>query len=144
MKNLRLLALLVILANLIVGVWHLFIVTRILPGPQNSVPRLAIGLMTLGHLCMAAVLWKLANRAAGLVLLLFFLAAICAGLYEHLLHPGPNNIFMVASSDVTGWFDFSVFVLLALEVTGCWLAIRLLGSRPNHRTQPGSATRAVS
>jgi len=53
---------------------------------------------------------------------IFFFAALSADLYEHFLHASPNSIFMVTGPWTVG-FDASVFVLLALEVLGCFLGI---------------------
>lgn len=133
MTKLRTLALLVVVAHWITAVWHLFIVARMLPGPENSVSWLAVILISSGHLAAAAALWKLSGRIAGLVSLVFFLAALGADLYEHFLHAAPNNVFMVPAGNWTAGFDASVFALLALEILGCSLAIRLVGGWPHAR-----------
>jgi hypothetical protein len=115
----------VVVAHWIVAVCHLFLAANILPAPNNNVSWLAIILITSGHLCVLIALWKLMDKLAGPVSLLFFLAALIADLYEHFLHASANNVFMVAASGWTCWFDASVFVLLALEIVGCSLVIRV-------------------
>ena len=110
MTSPRTLGLLVVIAHWIVAVTHLFLAARVLPAP-NSVSWLAIILITCGHLCVAVGLWKLSNKFAGAVSLIFFLAALGADLYEHFLHPAANNIFTMAAGDWTAWFDASVFGL---------------------------------
>lgn len=127
MKNSRTLALLVLVAHWIVAIVHLFLAAEVLPAPNNHVGSLAIILITAGHLVVSIAVWKLGERLAGLILLIFFLAAASADLYEHFLHSSLNNIFMVASGSWTTAFDVSVFVLLALELAGCWLGIMSLG-----------------
>ena len=127
MTKLRTLALLVVVAHWIVAVGHLFLAARILPAPNNNVSWLAIVLITSGHLCVSIALWKLSDKLAGLLSLIFFLAALGADLYEHFLHAAPNNIFMVAGGDWTAWFDASVLGLVALEILACSLGVLLLG-----------------
>ena len=130
----RTLALLAVLAHWIVAVWHLFLAANILPAPNNSVSWLAIILISSGHLCVAVALWKLGDKPAGTVLLIFFLCALSADLYEHFLHASLNNIFIVASGSGVAWFDGSVFALLALEILACSFGIMLLGGWPTPRT----------
>ena len=130
----RTLALLIVVAHWIVAVWHLFLAAKVLPSPNNNVSWLAIILITSGHLCVSIALWKLSDRLAGLVSLIFFLAALSADLYEHFVHAAANNIFVVAASDWTAWFDASVFGLLALEILACSLGILLLSGWPTPKT----------
>ncbi len=135
MTRRRLLILLAVGAHWIVAVGHLFLAAKVLPAP-NDVSWLAITLITFGHLAVSIALWKLSDKLAGLVSLIFFLAAFSADLYEHFLHASANNVFMVAAGDWTARFDASVFVLLALEVVGCLLGILLLGGRIRNNSQP--------
>lgn len=137
------LTLLVVVAHWIVAVWHLFLAAKVLPAPNNNVGWLAISLITFGHLAVSIALWKLGDKLAGLVSLIFFLAASSADLYEHFLHPSANNVFMVASGDWTAWFDASVFALLALEIVGCLLGILLLGGKTRNDRQPQFARRGA-
>jgi uncharacterized membrane protein len=136
MTRRRMLALLVVVAHWIVAVGHLFLAAKVLPAPNNSVSWLAITFITLGHLAISIALWKLSDKLAGLVSLIFFLSASGADLYEHFLHASANNVFMVARGDWTGRFDASVFVLLGLEIVGCLLGILLLGGRTRNDSQP--------
>ena len=129
MTKLRILALLVVVAHWIVVLWHLFLTTKILPAPDNNVTWLAIALITSGHLLVAIALWKLRDRPAGLVALLLFLAVFAADLYEHFLHPAPNNVFMTPAGAWTFWFDASVVGLVELEILVCSLGILLLSRR---------------
>ena len=108
----------VVVAHWIVAIWHLFIAAKVLPPPNNKVSWLAITFITLGHLAVSIAVWKLRDKLAGLVSLIFFLAALGADLYEHFLNASANNVFMVAPGDWTARFDASVFVLLAIEVVG--------------------------
>ena len=71
---------------------------------------------------VSAAVWWLSNKFAGPILLIFFLLALSADLYEHFLHASANNVFTVASGDWTALFDASVFVLLALEKNSGMLA----------------------
>src|SRR5580692_2440055 len=119
-----------------VAIWHLFLAAKVLPAPNDKVSWLAITLITCGHVVVSIALWTLRDRLAGLVSLIFFLAALSADLYEHFLHASANNVFTVAPGNWTPWFDASVFVLLALEIAGCLLGILLLGSSTRNTTQP--------
>jgi hypothetical protein len=135
MTRRRMLTLLVVVAHWTVAIWHLFLAAKVLPAPNNNVGWLAISLITFGHLAVSIVLWTLGDKLAGLVSLIFFLAALSADLYEHFLHTSANNVFMVASGDWTAWFDASVFVLLALEIVGCLLGILVFGDRTRNDGQ---------
>ena len=139
MTKLRNIALLVVAAHWIVAIWHLFPAANILPAPNNHVSWVAIALMTLGHLCVSVLLWKLSDKLIGFVSLIFFAAAMTADLYEHFLHASANNVFMVVSGSWTAMFDVSVFLLLALEILGCSLGILSLGGWRSPK--PGSAGR---
>lgn len=129
MVKIRTLALLVVVAHWIVAIWHLFLAAAILSGPNNQVNWLAVTLITLGHWAVAVALWALGGRLTGLALLVFFLAAMGADLYEHFLQASANNIFMVSPGVQAAWFNTSVFALLAFEIAGCLLGILLLGGR---------------
>jgi len=126
MTNPRRLALLVVGAHWVVAVWHLFVAAKVLPAPNNDVSWVAISLITLVHVVVATALWKLGDKLAGWVALIFFLLALVFDAFEHLLHASHNNVFMLATGDWTTQFDVSVFVLLALEITGCAVSILLL------------------
>jgi hypothetical protein len=136
MTRRRTLTLLVVVAHWIVAIGHLFLAAKVLPPPNNSVSWLAITLITLGHLVVSIALWTLSDKTAGLVSLIFFLAASGADLYEHFLHASANNVFMVAPGHWTAPFDISVFVLLALEIVGCLLGILLLSGRTRNNAPP--------
>ena len=138
MTKARTLALLVVAAHWIVAIWHLFLAAKILPAPNNHVSWLAIVLITSGHVVVSILLWKLSDKVAGFVSLIFFLAAMSADLYEHFLHASQNNVFMVARGDWTTIFNISVFILLALEILGCLLGTIVLGGRTgNNKSTPG-------
>lgn len=127
MTKLRTLALGVVLAHWIDAIWHLFMAAKILPAPNNTVGSLGIIFITLGHLAVFIVTWKLSAKLSGLISLIFFLLAMSADLYEHFIQVAPNNVFMVAPGEWRVLFDASVFLLLALEILGCCLGIASLG-----------------
>ena len=143
MTKTRLFILLVVVAHWSVAVTHLFLAAKILPAPGNSVSWLAVTLITSGHVLVSIALWKLSVKLAALASLIFFFAALGADLYEHFLHASANNIFMAARGNWTPWFDASVFALLALEIAGCWLGIRLFGGRIGNSSQPEVANHRV-
>lgn len=134
MTKARTLALIVVTAHWIVAIWHLFLAAKVLPAPNNHVSWLALILITSGHMIVSILVWKLSDKAAGFVAVLFFLAAMTADLYEHFLHASQNNVFLVAPSDWTAIFNVSVFILLALEVVGCLLGTIVLGGRKSNNT----------
>jgi hypothetical protein len=134
MKYLRLSLSVLIAANWILALGHLFVVQEMLPSPEFKLSWVGAGLITAGHLIMAASLWRLSNKWAGGILTLFWCAAMAAGVYEHFLQVAPNNIFRAPSGNWTALFDASVFALLIVEAGGLWLAIRLLGSGLNLKT----------
>jgi hypothetical protein len=129
MKKSPTLALLVVLAHWIVAITHLFLAAQVLPSPNDQVSWLAIMLITSGHLIVSLALWRLGDRAAGLVSSIFFVAALSADLYEHFMHASQNNVLLLAPGRWTPWFDASVIVLLVLEILGCSLAIESLSGR---------------
>lgn len=138
MTKARTLALLVVAAHWMVAVWHLFLAAKVLAAPNNHVSSLAIILITSGHVIVSILLWKLSDKVAGFVSMIFFLAALSADLYEHFLHASQNNVFMLARGDWTVIFDVSVFILLALEIVGCSLgSVMLSGRRRSSKSTPG-------
>jgi hypothetical protein len=128
----RLLILLVVAAHWLVAIVHLFIAAAVLPPPNDHVGWLAVVLITAGHLIVSVALLKLSDLFAGMVMLLFFLAAMCADLYEHFRHASSNSVFGVAG-DWAAWFTASVAVLLALEILGCSFGVKLIGGRTGHK-----------
>jgi len=144
MTRRRTLTLLVVVAHWIVAIGHLFIAAKVLPPPNNKVSWLAITFITLWHLAVSIAVWKLRDKLAGLVSLIFFLAALGADLYEHFLNASANNVFMLAHGDWTAPFDVSVIILLVLEILGCLLGIFLLGGRATSNPQPQFARRGVA
>jgi hypothetical protein len=119
----------VVAGHWIVAIAHLFLAANALTSPDNKVSWAAVVLISLGHASVSVASRKLGDRIAGLASLFFFLAASGADLYEHFLHASANNVFMVAPGNWTPWFDASVVALLALEILGCLLSIRLLGGK---------------
>ena len=89
MTRRRMLTLLVVVAHWMVAVGHLFLAAEVLPAPNNHVSWRAITLITFGHLAVSIALWKLSDRLAGLVSLIFFLAASSADLYDTSCMPRP-------------------------------------------------------
>jgi hypothetical protein len=140
MTKARMLTLLVVIAHWVVAVLHLVLAAKVLPTPNNNISWLAITFITFGHFGVSIVSWKLSDKLTGLVSLIFFLAALGADLYEHFFHASANNVFMVAPSDWTAWFDASVFILLALEILGCLLGILLLGRRTRNSSSAVSGS----
>ena len=136
MTRLRMLTLLVVVAHWIVAIWHLFLAANVLPAPNHSVSWLAIVLLTLLHWGVSIALWKVSDNLVSLVLLIFFLSALSANLYEHFLHASLNNVFVVTPSDWTTWFSGSVFILLVLEIVGCTLGVRSLRGRTKKSAVP--------
>lgn len=137
MNKPRTLTLLAVVAHLIIAVWHLFLAARILPAPSNSVSWVVIVFFTLGHLSVLVAVWKLSDKLAGLVVLIIFLAALGADLYEHFVQVASNNVFMVAASGAwTVWFDVSVFALMVIEILGISFGILLLRGGLGHNSQP--------
>jgi hypothetical protein len=98
------------------------------PRPNHGVDLLAVGLLTLLHLGIAGAWWKLPDGLAGGILSAFFIVALAFGIYEHFLHPGGNNIFMVSPSKWKTAFEVSVGLLMALEVLGVGIGIRSLNA----------------
>jgi hypothetical protein len=139
MAKSHILILLTVVAHWVVAIGHLFLAESVVPASNNRVGWLAIVLISSGHLAVFLAIWKLRERFAGLLSLIFFLAALSADVYEHFVHPAPNNIFMVASTDWTAWFIASVFALLALELLGCSLGILLATGRRGKRIELRSA-----
>jgi hypothetical protein len=125
---------LVIAAHWAVAIWHLFLVAKVVPAPDNDVSWVAIGVLSVVHACIALVWWKVSIKIAGSVLALFFIAALSFDIYEHFLHAGPNNIFGVANSQWNIPFQISVILLVVLEVVGCLVGIRCLATRKIAKT----------
>lgn len=136
MKIWRSLILLIAIAHWAVAIGHLFLAAEVLPAPEDHVSWLAVVFISVGHLIVASVTFTLGARTAGLLALVFFVAALGADVYEHFLHPSGNNVLMVAPGAWTRWFDVSVFILLALEIMGLIASVqRFGGGRRSTRLQ---------
>ncbi|HJS98081.1 MAG TPA: hypothetical protein VJ756_03250 [Terriglobales bacterium] len=128
MNKYRISGIVVIAAHWVTAMWHLSVAAKVLPGPTNGVNLLAVALITLLHLGVAGAWWKLRDKLAGGILSAFFIVALVFGIYEHFIHPGGNNIFMVSASEWKTTFEVSVGLLMALEVLGVGTGIRFLKS----------------
>ncbi|PYX30028.1 MAG: hypothetical protein DMG77_11130 [Acidobacteria bacterium] len=126
MKAFREFGLLVIVAHWGVVVWHLLLVAKVLPSFTTQQITLVIGSLTLAHLVVFLAWWIRPNRFGGLLLLVFLTVALAAGIYEHFLSSGPNNVFRIAPGQWTTAFQASVAMLPPLELSGIWLGIRTL------------------
>jgi hypothetical protein len=127
--TLRILAVLVIAGHWLVAVWHLFWVARIPGVTDTTVNWLAIGLATFLHFAVSLAVWKLSDKVSGSLLFGFLLVVLGFDIYEHFLGPGPNNVFRVAPGEWTAAFQISVYLLVFLELLGCWLGIRILTAK---------------
>jgi len=78
------------------------------------------------HFVIGSAWWKLTDRLAGATLATFFIAALAFDVYEHFLHRGGNNVFMVLPGEWKLAFEVSVGLLIALEVFGAGLGVRFL------------------
>ena len=143
MRTIRMLALSIAVAHWVVAILHLFFAAKVLPAPNTNVSWMAVALITLGHVGVSVALWKLSDKYAGSVALIFFLAALGADLYEHFLHASANNIFTVSSGDWSAPFDVSVFILLALEILGSLFGLLLLSRRTRKNSGPELAHHSI-
>ncbi len=123
MKRYPRLGVVVIATHCAVAVWHLFLAAEVLPSPNNTISLLAVLLITLMHLAIAAAWWKLTDKLAGAILAIFFAVVLALDIYEHFLHPGANNVFMVLPGDWKTIFEVSVGLLLAIELLGTSIGI---------------------
>lgn len=129
MKSWRLFGLLIIAAHWAAAVWHFVLLAKIFPTAPKGTDWLPIVFVSAVHLGLSVLWWTVSIRLAGWVLLVLLSAAMGAGVYEHFLGPGPNTIFRVPSTNWTAAFRASVFVLLVLEILGCWLGFRSVRSK---------------
>lgn len=144
MKSWRLFGLLIIAAHCVAAVWHLVLLARIFPTPDNGTTWLPIVFVSAAHLGLSVVWWTVSIRLAGWVLLVLLSTALGAGVYEHFLSPGPNTIFRVPPTNWTAAFRASVFVLLVLEILGCWLGLRSVRSKARDKNGSGALPQATT
>jgi hypothetical protein len=71
----------VVAAHWIIAVWHLLLVAKTLPAPDNAVNWVAIGILTSLHVVVSIAFWTLSDRFTGLVLCAFVLVALGSGIY---------------------------------------------------------------
>jgi hypothetical protein len=136
MNRYKVLGFVVIAAHGVAAVGHLLLTAQVLPAPDNRVNVFAIGMLTAVHLAVSIVWWKVPNRPAGLILSTFFIAVLAFGIYEHFLHPGANNVFMVLPGVWKTTFEASVVLLMALEVLGAGIGLRFLRGQGQLRGLP--------
>jgi hypothetical protein len=116
----------VIAAHWAAAVMHLFLAAKVAPAPDNHLNLFVLGMLILGHLAVSVLWWTLPNRLAGLILCTFFTVVLVFGIYEHFLHPGANNVFMVVPGAWKAPFDASVALLIALEILGTGVGFQTL------------------
>ena len=144
MKSWRLFGLLIIAAHWAGAVWHLVLLAKIFPTPDSGTNWLPIVFASAAHLGLSIVWWTVSIRIVGWVLLVLLSTALGAGVYEHFLGPGPNTIFRVPHTNWTADFRASVFVLLVLEILGCWLGLRSVRSKARDKNGSGALPQATT
>jgi hypothetical protein len=128
MRNLEAFTAIVALGNLGVTIWHLRLASEL--NPVLSFAEVArIGVLTVAlTLGGLSLLWAQRRLLGSLVLAVMFAIGLVIGSREHFFIPGPNNVFDAGASGVAFLFRFSVALLVVLEITGLWDAVRLIRS----------------
>jgi hypothetical protein len=132
----KVLGFVVIAGHWAAAVWHLFLTPKVLPSPGNNVNLFALGMLSLVHLAVCVVWWKVPNRPAGLILSTFFIVVLAFGVYVHFLHPGANNVFMVLPGEWRTLFLASVGLLTGLEILGAGIGFWSLKGQGQLRGLP--------
>ena len=125
MRRLYWYATLVVLAHAVVVLWHLELLARLNTALKaDQVPLLA-GLANIIPLIALVSLWAQFPKLGGW-LLLFLAVPLAIGGYSHFLSAGSDNVFRMASGELTACFRVSAVLLWMLEFCGCWLGIEIL------------------
>lgn len=126
----------VIAAHWAAAVGHLLVTAKVLAPPDNNVNLFVIGMLSVVHLAVSVAWWRVPSKPAGLILSTFFVAVLGFGIYEHFLHAGANNVFMVIPGPWRAPFDASVALLMALEILGAGLGFQTLRGQGQLRGLP--------
>ncbi|HZS62540.1 MAG TPA: hypothetical protein VFA43_24955 [Gemmatimonadaceae bacterium] len=129
MKNLKLFASLLAVANFAVTIWHLYLADKLNPAiPFAESARIATfaGALTLAGV---ALCWTRRPRIGSLLLVAVFAIGLIIGSIEHFVVGGPNNVFDVGTNAWALPFKVTVAILLVLEVAGLSFAGRILVTR---------------
>jgi hypothetical protein len=124
-KKLVVYATLAVLAHAAIVVWHLLVLAKITPGldgRQVLAGALAFNAVPLVGLIL---LWTRYARLASVLIFIPLAAGFVAGGFQHFLSDGPDNVFRMAATEWALPYRTSAVLLILLELSGCWLCIRL-------------------
>ena len=128
MKSIARYATFVVLAHAGVVFWHLVLVTKITPGLTDQQVLAATTAINLVPTVALVLLWAQFLRLGGFLLFLPLATGLVIGGKEHFVTPGPLNVFYMAATPWALPFWVTAVLLLALEVSGCWIAIQAFNS----------------
>jgi hypothetical protein len=140
-SELSLLAATIIIAHVVVFIWHLFIAANIPPGlPSLQILTVAVAINAAPVIGLILLLLRIDRPAATLIFLpMALLFAI--GAYEHFVSFGPNSVFGIPASEWASSFRVTAVLLIILELLGCWIGARswMLQMRERTRSVRGTS-----
>jgi hypothetical protein len=125
-------ATIVIVGNALVTFWHLLVVAQIPPGLNETVivaPTIGISVSLLG----LTLLWFRHYWSAAVLIFVPTAVGLVIGVLEHFVNSGPFNAFDVSSPEWAFMFRVTTVVLVVVEASGCWVAVRTWFLRTNQQ-----------
>lgn len=110
---------LIVAANLIVTIWHVYVLGKLQPEMTATQLTLFAAAINVIPLCAAALLWSSWRRSAALIFAVFFGAVLAIGLYQHFLRAGPDNVVTMAPGACSMPYRWSAALLVAVDALGC-------------------------
>lgn len=140
-SELSLLATTIIIAHMVVLIWHLFIAANIPPGlPTIKILTVAIAINLASVIGLILLLLQIYRLAAILIFPPMALTLVI-GAYEHFASFGPNSVFGIPASERAPSFRATAVLLIILELLGCWIGARswVLQTRERTRSVRGTS-----
>jgi hypothetical protein len=128
-RRYALLATLVVAVNLLLTIWHLYVLGQINPTMTRGQLIVAGCIVSLVPLTSGVLSWTPRHRLAGWLMVASLGLGFAVGSYVHFLSGGSDTVFAIAAGEWTLPFRVSASLLVVVEALGCWVGLRLIFGR---------------
>jgi len=133
-SELALLATTIVIAHVVVFIWHLYIAANIPPG-LPSVQILIVAIAINAAPVIGLILLLQIYRLAAILIFPPMALTFAIGAFEHFASVGPNSVFGVPASAWASSFRATAVLLIILELLGCWIGARSWMLQTRERTR---------
>jgi len=115
-------------AHFLLVLWHLLLLLTVEPNTPRLLPPILI-LINLLPLAGLLAYAKGFSKSAAILIALPLAVGLAIGGYSHFLSPGTDNVFRMPPGEFRLSFQVSALLLVILEASGCWIALRMFVSK---------------